>query len=189
VGTPSEATLAQSRRQVQNWFAQTAPLIQWDVMNSPLGPLYIAANARGLCSVDFGIDLDTFLNRLDPRARTEQNPAALAPFAVQLREYFAGIRPRFELPLDLSQLTPFQQSVLQTIRRIPTGSVWTYGQVAQAIGRPKASRAVGQALGRNPVLIVIPCHRVVTSQGNLGGYSGGGGVASKRFLLRLEGAV
>ena len=186
---PSEAALAQSRRQVQNWFAQTAPLIQWDVMNSPLGSLYIAANARGLCSLDFGVDLDTFLNRLDPRARTEHNPAALVPITEQLRLYFAGARPRFDLPLDLSQMTPFQQSVLQTIRHIPMGSVWTYGQVAQAIGRPKASRAVGQAVGRNPVLIVIPCHRVITSQGNLGGYSGGGGLASKKLLLRLEGAL
>ncbi|OGO43642.1 MAG: hypothetical protein A2Z04_01990, partial [Chloroflexi bacterium RBG_16_57_9] len=185
VGTPSEATLVQSRRRVQNWFAQTAPLIQWDVINSPLGSLYIATNARGLCSVDFGVDLDTFLNRLDPRARAEHNPAALVPIAEQLRMYFEGALPRFDFPLDLSQLTPFQQSVLQTIRHIPMGSVWTYGQVAQAIGRPKASRAVGQAVGRNPVLIVIPCHRVITSQGNLGGYSGGGGLASKKLLLRL----
>jgi methylated-DNA-[protein]-cysteine S-methyltransferase len=80
-------------------------------------------------------------------------------------------------------------SVLQTARRIPMGSVWTYGQVARTIGQPKASRAVGQALGRNPIPIVIPCHRVVAADGGLGGYSGGGGLESKRLLLRLEGAL
>ena len=79
--------------------------------------------------------------------------------------------------------------MLQTARNIPQGTLWTYGQVAQAIGKPKASRAVGQALGRNPVPIVIPCHRVIASDGSLGGYSGGGGLESKRFLLGLEGAL
>jgi methylated-DNA-[protein]-cysteine S-methyltransferase len=79
--------------------------------------------------------------------------------------------------------------VLQAVRTIPAGTVWTYGQMARAIGKPQASRAVGQALGRNPVPVVVPCHRVIAGDGSLGGYSGGGGLASKRLLLDLEGAL
>jgi methylated-DNA-[protein]-cysteine S-methyltransferase len=189
VGTPSERAVEASRRRVQDWFAQTAPLIQWDVIESPLGPLYFAVRQQGLCKVDFGVSQAHFLGELDPLARTERNAVALKPIAAQLRAYFAGARTEFDVSLDLDRLTPFQRSVLTTARRIPAGTVWTYGQVAQTIGKPRASRAVGQALGRNPMPIVIPCHRVVASDGGLGGYSGGGGLASKRWLLRLEGAL
>jgi O-6-methylguanine DNA methyltransferase len=189
MGTPADVVVAESRRRVRRWFAQTAPLIQWDVIESPLGPLYVAASTRGLCDLDFGVSQADFLDHLDPLARTEQNPTALASIAEQLQAYFAGARFQFDLPLDLNRLTSFQLSVLQTARRIPSGTVWTYGQVARAIGKPKASRAVGQALGRNPIPIVIPCHRVVASDGGLGGYSGGGGLESKRLLLSLEGAL
>ena len=142
-----------------------------------------------MCKLDFGVNQADFLSRLDPLARTERNPVALEPIAAQLRAYFADARTEFDVSLDLDRLTPFQRSVLMTARRIPPGTVWTYGQVAQTIGKPRASRAVGQALGRNPMPIVIPCHRVVASDGGLGGYSGGGGLASKRWLLRLEGAL
>jgi methylated-DNA-[protein]-cysteine S-methyltransferase len=168
---------------------ETASRIQWDVMASPLGALYMALSDGGLCRVDFGVGEAAFLRKLDPLARTEQNKEALAPIARQLGEYFAGARSCFDLALDLSRLTPFQRRVLEATQRIPAGAVWTYGRLARAIGRPKASRAVGQALRRNPVPIVIPCHRVVASDGSLGGYSGGGGLASKRWLLRFEGAL
>jgi methylated-DNA-[protein]-cysteine S-methyltransferase len=189
VGTPPVGIVSESHRRVQDWFAQTAPLIQWDTIESPLGPLYIAMSERGLCSVSFGVSQADFLSGLDPLARTEQSPPALTLIAEQLQAYFAGARASFDLPLDLNQMTPFQRSVLQAARRIPSGTVWTYKQVAQVIDKPRASRAVGQALGRNPVPIVIPCHRVVASDGGLGGYSGGGGLDSKRLLLRLEGAL
>ena len=188
-GEPPVEAVAGSRRRVRTWFAGAAPLIQWDVMESPLGPLYIATSAQGLCSIDFGVDADVFLAGLDPLARTEANPEALAPVAQQLRDYFAGKRRRFDVKIDFSWMTPFQQRVLQTALSIPAGVVWTYGQVARAIGRPKASRAVGQALGSNPVPIVIPCHRVIGSDGSLHGYGAGGGVASKRWLLQFEGAL
>ena len=189
LGSPPRTAVASSRRRVQKWFAQTAPLIQWGVIDSPLGRLYIATSVQGLCSVSFGVSQAEFLSGLDPLVRTEQSLQAVAPIAAQLRDYFATGRARFDVPLDLSQATPFQQSVLQTTQRIPTGTLWTYGQMARAIGKPQASRAVGQALGRNPVPIVIPCHRVVASDGSLGGYSGGGGIESKRMLLALEGAL
>jgi methylated-DNA-[protein]-cysteine S-methyltransferase len=187
VGSPPDAALVQSRRRVQKWFVQTAPLIQWDAIQSPLGLLYIAASAQGLYRIDFGVDRVTFLNNLDPLARTEHNSTALAPITGQLREYFAGARSGFDLSLDLDRLTPFQRSILQAIRNIPRGAVWTYGQVAQTIGKPKASRAVGQALGNNPVPIVVPCHRVVAGGGSLGGYRGG--LDRKKLLLHLEGAL
>jgi methylated-DNA-[protein]-cysteine S-methyltransferase len=189
LASPQATAVMASRQRVTGWFAGVAPLIQWDVIPSPLGPLYIAASARGLRNVDFGVSEAEFIKSLDPLARTARDPAALASIAEQLQAYFAGTRLRFDAPLDLDQLTPFQASVLQTARRIPPGSVWTYGRVARTLGKPQASRAVGQALGRNPVPIVIPCHRVIASDGSLGGYSGGGGLESKRFLLQLEGAL
>jgi methylated-DNA-[protein]-cysteine S-methyltransferase len=189
MGEPPDEAVMASQGRVTDWFARSAPLIQWDVIESPLGSLYIAASAKGLCNIDFRVQETDFLNALDPLARTERNPAVLATTAEQLQAYFAGERFQFDVPLDLDRLTPFQVSVLQAARSIVPGTVWTYGQVARSIGRPKASRAVGQALGRNPMPIVIPCHRVVASDGGLGGYSGGGGLQSKRFLLGLEGAI
>lgn len=158
----------------------------WEVLESPLGPLYIAASEEGLCRIDLGVEREDFLRQLGPQVRVVHDPAVVEPIVAQLRAYFAGERREFDLPLDLRSLTPFQVSVLQAIRRIPAGTVWTYGQVAQAVGRPRASRAVGQALARNPIPIVIPCHRVIASDGSLGGY--GGGLDNKRWLLQLEGA-
>ncbi len=164
-------------------------------MDSPLGSLYLAASDHGLCRVSFGISLDDFLSTLaaiqglDSLTCAERDPAALAPIVTQLREYFSGARLSFEASVDLSRLTAFQRSVLEAICGIPAGTVWTYRQVAQAIGKPRAGRAVGQALAHNPMPIIIPCHRVVASDGSLGGYSGGGGLNSKRLLLRLEGVA
>ena len=96
-------------------------------------------------------------------------------------------RARFDLRLDLSELTPFHRRVLLAAAEVPAGKVVSYGEIARRIGRPAGSRAVGQALGRNPVPIVIPCHRVVAAGGQLGGYTGG--LDIKRKLLRLEGAL
>lgn len=186
---PTQAEITESRARVQQWFAQTAPLIEWAAMESPLGVLYIARNAAGVCNLDFGVDEMKFVERIDPLAHTHRNPDALATAMAQLEEYFAGRRRRFEVAVDLSQMTPFQRSVLHTAETIPTGNVWTYGQVAQYIGKPRASRAVGQALGNNPIPIIVPCHRVIGKDGSMTGYSGGGGVESKKWLLRLEGAL
>lgn len=185
-GQPSPDTVARSRRGVEEWFAQAAPPIWWDRVESPIGTLYLAASPRGLCRVDFFGSEEGFLTRLDPLARAERSPGQLARVTTQLTEYFSQQRRVFDLPIDLEPVAPFQRSVLQTALRIPVGSVWTYQQVAQAIGKPKASRAVGQALGRNPVPVVVPCHRVIGSDGSLHGYAGG--LERKRLLLQLEGA-
>lgn len=189
LGTPPTDALARSRRRLARWLAQTAPRLRWDAIDSPLGPIYFAVSDRGLCSLDFGAgaDLDTFLAHLDPLAHAERDPQGLSGVAEQLREYFAGQRQRFDLSLDLERLTPFQRGVLQAACAIPYGAVRSYGQLAQTLGHPHASRAVGQALGSNPIPIVIPCHRVVASDGSLGGYTGG--LEKKRFLLDLERAT
>jgi methylated-DNA-[protein]-cysteine S-methyltransferase len=185
---PTRAAVTRSKTRLRDWFAQAAPVIYWGHMSSPLGQLFVAATRQGLCAVDFGRGEAEFLERLDPRARLERNSQGVAQAMAQLREYFARKRLRFDLPVDLSPLTPFQRGVLETACRIAPGKLWTYHQVAEEMGRPKSSRPVGQALACNPVPIVIPCHRVIASDGSLGGYSGGSGLKAKRWLLQLEGA-
>ncbi|MBN1310430.1 MAG: methylated-DNA--[protein]-cysteine S-methyltransferase [Anaerolineae bacterium] len=179
--------ITRSRQSIDGWFAQVAPPIWWDAFESPIGVLYLAASTRGLCRIDLFGDWGNFLARLDPLARTERNPKVLAPVTAQLAEYFGQERRKFDITIDLEHVASFQRGVLKTALSIPSGSVWTYQRVAQEIGKPKASRAVGQALGRNPIPIVVPCHRVIGSDGSLHGYAGG--LERKRMLLELEGAL
>jgi len=188
VSAPGRKAIAQSRPRIRKSPADVAPLIQWGEMSSPLGRLYAAVSGQGLCAVDFGRGEAEFLKRFDPRTRLEKNPQSVERVMAQLSEYFAGKRSRFDLPVDLSTLTPFQKTVLKVTCRIAPGEVWTYHRVAEAMRRPRSSRPVGQALARNPVPIVIPCHRVIASDGALRGYSGGSGLKAKRWLLQLEGA-
>lgn len=178
--------------------------LAWGAMDLSLGRLYVAVNGRGaLVRLTYGISEDEFLMELEESAGRRRpgscprNPACnarrlsarVAPILKQLDEYFAGKRREFEIEVDLSGLTPFQRRVLEVTRTIPYGETRSYGEVAAAAGKPKAARAVGQALGRNPVGIVIPCHRVVASDGSLHGFTASGGLKAKRFLLELEGAV
>jgi methylated-DNA-[protein]-cysteine S-methyltransferase len=186
---PREAFPRNSPARIRRSYTTQAPVIQWDEMSSPLGPLFVAINPQGVCALDFGRNQAHFLSRLDPRAQTTKDPQALADVVSQLRQYFAGRRCAFRLAVDISGLTPFQRSVLELTSRIAPGQVWTYGRVAEELGRSESSRAVGQALARNPVPIVIPCHRVIASDGGMGGYSGGSGIQAKRWLLQLEGAL
>lgn len=188
-GSPPDDALADSRRRIKAWFTETAPTIYWDAVEAPLGPIYVALSEKGVRNLVFGVAEEEFLNELDPLAHIERNPQALAPVAGQLHTYFTSAFSYFDLPVDLSEATPFQRKALQIARQIPAGSVWTYKQIAEAIGRPSASRAVGQAMARNPVPIIIPCHRVVGSDGSLTGYGGGGGIPTKRWLLQFEGAL
>ena len=178
-----------SRVRVLDWFARTAPLIEWAEMESPLGELYMARSEVGLCKLMFGVEEDFFRENLPARARAQRNPDALQAEREQLAAWFDGRLREFTLPVDLGGMTAFQQRVLHLASAIPAGVMRTYGELARDVGSPRASRAVGQALGRNPVPIVIPCHRVVGSNGRLTGYSGGHGIESKRWLLRLEGAL
>ncbi len=139
--------------------------------------------------LEFGCAQDAFLQGLDPHAEVAHDPEAVEPYAAQVRAYFAGERHDFDLPVDLSRLTDFQRAVLTAARAIPAGEIRTYKQLAQAVDRPQAARAVGAVLARNPVPLVIPCHRVIGSDGGLHGYGGKGGLETKRRLLEMEGAL
>ncbi len=155
-----------------------------------VGPLFVAVNDRGLVAVDFGLSEQEFVARVAHRTKATlvRSDDRAAEALRQVNEYLAGQRTKFDLVLDMSAMSEFQRRVLNIALKIPRGKYLTYGDVAKAIGKPRASRAVGQALGHNPVPIVIPCHRVLGSDGSLHGYSGGGGIQTKAWLLRLEGA-
>jgi methylated-DNA-[protein]-cysteine S-methyltransferase len=156
-----------------------------------VGPLFVAVNERGVVALDFGLSEQEFVARVAQRTRATlvRSDDAAAEALTQVQEYLDGKRTAFDLPLDMSLMSEFQRRVLGIALKIPRGKVLTYGDVARAIGKPRASRAVGQALGHNPVPIVIPCHRVLGSDGSLHGYSGGGGIRTKKWLLQLEGAA
>jgi len=160
------------------------------VDRTAIGPVYAAVGPRGLVAVNMGVAEQVFLDDVRKQLGAEpvRSPARAGAAARQIGDYVAGRRAAFDVPVDLSHVSAFQRQVLLAASAIPRGQVRTYGELAQAIGRPGAARAVGQALGRNPVPIVVPCHRVLASDGSLRGYSGGGGVATKAQLLRLEGA-
>jgi methylated-DNA-[protein]-cysteine S-methyltransferase len=189
INDPAEADVAASRQHIEEWFMETAPTIKWDAAEARVGMVYVAMSEEGVCAVDFLVEEDDFLALLDPKARIRREPEAVAEALRQLREYFDGERKRFDLPVDLRKTTPFQRRALQLIRDIPVGRVWTYKEVAEKLGRPTASRAVGQAMAHNPVPIIIPCHRVIATSGGLQGYGAGRGIESKRMLLRFEGAL
>ncbi|MGV8805399.1 MAG: methylated-DNA--[protein]-cysteine S-methyltransferase [Polaromonas sp.] len=156
---------------------------------SPLGTIALAATAQGLAGLWFTEDQRYLPPQLDgPNAWPEDAAhPVLQQAGAQLAEYFSGQRTAFELPLDLGCGTAFQQSVWQALLAIAPGQTVSYGEVSRRIGNPAAVRAVGGAVGRNPVSIIVPCHRVMGSSGALTGY--GGGLARKTALLQLEGAL
>jgi methylated-DNA-[protein]-cysteine S-methyltransferase len=151
---------------------------------SPLGTMLLAATDRGLAGLWF------LGQRHGPDSRGwREDPAhpVLQQAMAQLADWFAGERTGFDLPLDLQAGTPFQQDVWAALLAIPHGGTTSYAELARRLGRPSAARAVGAAVGRNPISIVVPCHRVVGSGGSLTGYAGG--LERKTALLRLEGAL
>jgi methylated-DNA-[protein]-cysteine S-methyltransferase len=153
------------------------------IHETPLGPLLLARTGKGLAGAWF-------------EGQRHHPPTIAAPHvaddpllslaAAQIEAYFAGTRDRFDLPLDL-QGTPFQRAVWDALLEIEPGATRSYGDIARALGRPVAMRAVGSAVGRNPVSIVVPCHRVIGTDGSLTGYAGG--IERKLALLRLEGRL
>jgi methylated-DNA-[protein]-cysteine S-methyltransferase len=149
-------------------------------LDSPLGPMLLARTSSGLAGAWFAAQKH-HPGAIDAPERADD--PLLRAAAAQLRAYFAGAAAEFDLPLDL-QGTPFQRSVWQALLRIERGATCSYGEIARSLCMPSASRAVGSAVGRNPVSIVVPCHRVVGSSGGLTGYAGG--LDRKRALLRLE---
>ncbi len=174
--------------------------LYWETFNSPLGKIMVCCSGQGLRELSLGSrqklrERRNGVNRLTGSAEEQRllansfnkkNGARLARRAVaELNEYAAGRRKRFTVPLDLRG-TPFQLKVWRALLRIPYGKTRSYQQIARAVGNPRASRAVGMANHYNPVAIIVPCHRVIASDGSLGGYAGG--LKRKTQILRLEGA-
>ena len=147
---------------------------------SPVGPLFFAASAKGLVRLEF----DDRILRFDLRTvELKESQHALAPYVRELEEYFAGKRREFSIPLDLRG-TDFQLKCWRALLDIPYGETRSYRDLARAIGHPQAFRAVGMSNNRNPIAIIVPCHRVIAADGSLCGY--GGGLDIKRKLLDLE---
>ncbi|MFF7555757.1 methylated-DNA--[protein]-cysteine S-methyltransferase [Streptomyces olivaceus] len=169
--------------------------VVWSVVGTGIGPLLLAATRDGLVNVVFHATdaaRDQALDRLAARLGTAPVEAPGSPLLAeairQVEDYFAGRRRDFELPLDWSLISGFNRQVLRELASgVPHGSVVGYGELADRVGRPGAAQAVGMAMGANPLPVVVPCHRVVESDGGIGGF--GGGVDTKRQLLALEGVL
>ena len=186
VGDAGEAARRVSDRAADEGLAD----VSYAPVDSPFGTLLLAATKRGLVRVAFPEeDTDSVLERLARRLspRIVEAPSRLDRARRELEEYFSGRRHEFELALDWRLVGPFGRRVLRVTSEIPYGGVLSYAEVALDAGSPRGSRAAGNALGSNPIPIVIPCHRVLRTGGALGGY--GGGLERKRWLLELEGAL
>jgi AraC family transcriptional regulator of adaptative response/methylated-DNA-[protein]-cysteine methyltransferase len=160
--------------------------IRYAVAESYLGHVLIAATERGICRIEFGDSADILRERLVarfPRATLRDADADFEDWVAQVLAYIEAPAGGLSLPLDI-QGTAFQRRVWEALREIPAGTTTTYADIAQKIGRPRAARAVGQACAANPVVVVVPCHRVVRGDGDLGGYAGG--LPRKRALLERE---
>ncbi len=163
--------------------------IRYTTVASPLGRLLLAATDRGVCRVGLGDDdamLAADLRDEFPVAEIERNDAALHSWASTLIKRVNGSQPSAELPLDI-RATAFQKRVWETLKKIPLGSTRSYTEVARAVGKPRAARAVGRACATNPVALLIPCHRVVRGDGTLGGYHWG--IERKKIILAREAAA
>ena len=184
----AEQALTRLREQVQTWGPQ---LWYGSLAESPVGALLVAVSTKGVVAVDFGDNQARFVDRLRQAfgVAAIPSPEQAGRAVRQLEEYVQGKRTAFDLPVDLEACSDFQRRVLEAAVAVPRGRLATYGEIAAWIGAPHAARAVGQALARNPVPIIVPCHRVVASDGSRTGYSGGAGVETKAKLLQLEGAA
>ena len=163
--------------------------VAYDLAETPVGTLLVATTPRGLCRISYDPqpehEAESLARTFGVRVLRAAKP--VDPVRRQLDEYFDGKRTEFELSLDLRHQAPFSRDVLNRLARVPYGQVTTYGALAAQAHRPKAARAVGVVMNRNPVPIVLPCHRVVGASGSLVGYAGG--LERKELLLKLEGAL
>ena len=165
-------------------------MIEYTIIDSPVGKLLLSQSSKGLNNIIFENQINQFesiiLKKYKKRQRLIRDDQSLSNVTHQLNEYFAGYRKFFELKLDLN-LPPFYYKALMAVKSIPYGEYRTYKEIAMIAGSPKAIRAAGSANAKNPIPIVIPCHRVLGSGGRLGGY--GGGLNRKNFLLNLESVI
>lgn len=163
--------------------------VAYDLVDTPIGQLFVAATDRGLCRISFDPETERVVEYLARALGTRvlRSPRPVDKTRRQLAEYFEKRRTEFALDIDLRLAADFSRRVLQELAHVPYGEVTTYGELAKRAERPRAARAVGTVMNRNPIPIVLPCHRVVGSTGSLVGY--GGGLERKEALLRLEGAI
>jgi methylated-DNA-[protein]-cysteine S-methyltransferase len=163
--------------------------VAYDLVDTPVGTLLVATTERGLCRIAYDAEPERELDRLAGAfgVRVLRSPGPIDSARRQLDEYFEGTRQRFDLAVDLELLAGFNRRVLRELARVPYGEVVTYGALAARAARPRAARAVGTVMNRNPLPIVLPCHRVIGANGKLVGYAGG--LERKETLLRLEGAL
>lgn len=187
---PSAESTRSAKLALQASLADVMTPIFYDRLDrSPLGPIWLAVGPHGLLAIEYaGSEADFHATLAKLSAGSPQRSAArLADAKRFVSAYLSGESDRLGLEVDLSHLTAFQRRVLEETRKVPRGQVASYAQIAKRIGQPRAVRAVGQALRRNPVPIAVPCHRVIASDGSLGGYSGEMRSRRKLQLLRLEG--
>jgi methylated-DNA-[protein]-cysteine S-methyltransferase len=163
--------------------------VAYDLVDSPIGSLLVATSPRGLCRISYDADPEREVEQLAGAfgIRVLRSPKPIDAARRELDEYFEGKRHSFDLPVDVALLADFNRRVLRELARVPYGEVVTYGELAARAARPRAARAVGMVMNRNPLPIVLPCHRVIGANGKLTGYAGG--LERKEALLRLEGAI
>ena len=163
--------------------------VAYDIVDSPVGDLFVAVSDRGLCTISYDAEPEARLEQLARGfgARVLRSPRAIDETRRELEEYFEGKRRGFDLDVDLRLTRDFGRAVLTELAAVPFGEVTTYGALAARAGKPRAARAVGTIMNRNPIPIVLPCHRIVGANGSLTGYAGGLDV--KRRLLQIEGAT
>jgi len=162
-----------------------------ELKGTPIGDLWLAVSERGLVAVEDGISQAQFEAWLVKRFKRtlEYQPKKVAQAASELQEYLKGRRHHFSLVIDWTLMRPFQQAVLKATCEIPYGETRTYKEISEHIGKHHAARAVGRAEATNPMPLIIPCHRVIGTDGKLHGYGLGEGVKTKEWLLQLEGAI
>ena len=166
------------------------PIYIGELNGTPLGDFRLAASDFGLVAVEWAAaqpEFDSYLARL--KRPIQPDAKKIKPYAKELAEYIEGKRHAFTIPVDWTLFTPFQREALQAVFRIPYGETRTYAEIAEQINRPHSYRAVGGANAMNPMPMVIPCHRVIGTDGKLHGYGGGEGLPTKEWLLKMEGAV
>ena len=163
------------------------PVLRFDILRTPIGRVFVGMSDQGVCDVTLDDPNERdYRHRLAQRApEVWRDRDVVKPAMTELDAYFRGQLTRFTVPIDLRGVTDFTRLVLSATQRIPFGALLSYGDVASHIGAPRASRAVGGALGRNPIPIIVPCHRVIAHGGKLGGFTGD--IETKRALLKIEG--
>jgi methylated-DNA-[protein]-cysteine S-methyltransferase len=164
------------------WIGETAP--------TPLGVLWVAMSENGLWATSYDVSRQQFIAEVLQRGPVQivEDNQKVAAGLTQLRQFLEGERAAFDLPIDWNGMTDFQVAVRRATMAIPFGDTSTYGDVAVSVGRPGAARAVGRVQATNPLPLVVPCHRVLGADGGLHGYGGSGGLKTKAWLLKLEGA-